>query len=259
MEEVRWYVSTTKCRNGIEYKTKFPVRHSDGDRTGKEQKRREAARAAKQARASAVALGQELNDNYVCGRDKHLALSLSDEALARIVRLAGSDDEDAVLLKLDNYVARQVVNKVLLPLCKAAGVAPVYHWIASDRNGKTGEPERPHIHMVCTAEVAEVMKRAWERKRMGEVVKERTLYSHHCGDLQELADYLIRQTRAFPNKSRFHPSRSTSRPEHGSPRPSPNGYSDLRLPKGCVKIYRSESMAGRPQMLRYWRPPAKNC
>lgn len=263
MSEAQWYVSTVKCRNGIEYKTKFPVRHSVQATTNKERRRREVYRADKQARESAVVFGQELNDNYVVGRDVHLVLSLSDAALQKIVRLAKTDERDAVLLKLDNYVARQIVNKVLLPACKAAGIPAVYHWISSDQDGETGEQERPHVHMVTTKEVAALMKSAWTRKHMGEVVKERTLYSHDHGDLQELADYLIGQTRGFRNKSRYHPSRAASKPERPAPRPSRNGSADLTLPRGCVKIWRSEFQAGRPQMLRYWRPPAdgerRNC
>ena len=246
MGTTSWYVATVKCRNGIEYKTKFPVRHSEQAEKNRERRRREISRADRLARESAVTLGQELNDNYVCGRDIHLALSLSDDALKRIVRLAGSEERDAVLLKLDSYVARQVVNKVLLP---------VYHWISSDMDGETGAPARPHIHMVATREVAELMKQAWSRKRMGEVIKEKPLYGHHHGDLQELAEYLIGQTRTFSNKKRYHPSRSASKPERSRPRPSSNGNADLAVPKGCEKIFRSESAAGRPQMLRYYRPP----
>jgi hypothetical protein len=252
-----WYVSTTRCRNGIEYKTKFPVRHSEQAIRNRERRQRETNRAAKLARESAITLGQELNDNYQVGVDQHLVLSLSDEALEKIIRLAGSEERDAVLLKLDNYVARQVVNKLLLPLCRAAGIAPVYHWVSSDMDGKTGAQERPHVHMVCTRAVADLMRQAWERRHMGEIVKARTLYSHHHGDLQELAEYLIGQTRPFAGKNRYHPSRSATRPEHGKPRLSPNGSADLTLPRGCVKIYRSEFQAGRPQMLRYWRPPAE--
>ena len=254
MGETRWYVTTVACRNGIEYKTKFPVRHSERAETNKETRRREANRADKLARESAVTLGQELNDNYVCGRDVHLALGLSNKAYAKIVKLAGTSERDAVLLKLDNYVARQIVNKVLLPLCKEAGVAPVYHWISSDADADKRK-KRPHIHMVCTAEVAELMKEAWRKKKMGSVIKEKKLYSHRHGDLQELADYLIAQTRPFPGKNRYHPSRSTSKPERSIPRPSMNGCADLKVPRGCMKIYRSESMAGRPQMIRYYRPP----
>lgn len=254
MTEIRWYVSTVSCRNGVVYKTKFPVRHSEGAERNKERRRREIQRADKNARESAVVLGQELNDNYVVGEDVHLALSLSDDALRKIIRLAGSDDRDAVLLKLDNYTARQIVNKVLLPMCREAGVPAVYHWIVSDRNGKTGEMERPHIHMVAKKEVAAMMVEAWKRKGMGDIIRERVLYSHHHGDLQELADYLIAQTRAFRNKNRYHPSRASSRPERGAARPSSNGAADLKVPKGCVKIFRSEFRAGAPQMLRYFRP-----
>lgn len=257
MSETRWYVSTVHCRNGIEYKTKFPVRHSDLAVRNKERRRREVQRADKQARESATVLGQELNDNYTVGEDVHLALSIDDRAMEKIVRLAGSEERDAVLLKLENYVARQIVNKVLLPLCKEAGIPAVYHWIVSDKNGKTGERERPHVHMVAKKEVAALMVRAWLRKGMGEIIRERVLYSHHHGDLQELADYLIGQTRGFRNKNRYHPSRAASRPEHAAPRPSSSGNADLKLPKGCVKIYRSEFQAGRPQMLRYYRPPAE--
>lgn len=257
MTETRWYVSTVKCRNGVEYKTKFPVRHSEEAVRNKERRRREVQRADKQARESATVLGQELNDNYVVGEDVHLVLSLSDDALRKIVRLAKSEERDAVLLKLENYVARQIVNKVLLPMCREAGIPAVYHWIVSDKNGKTGERERPHIHMVAKKDVAALMIRAWQRKGMGEIVRERTLYSHHHGDLQELADYLIGQTRGFRNKNRYHPSRAASRPERGPARPSSSGAADLKVPRGCVKIFRSEFRAGRPQILRYYRPPER--
>lgn len=248
----QWYICTTKCVNGIEYKTKFPVAGSPDRPSASHPSKREVVRAEKLARETSVDLGQTLNCNWKVKADEHIIFNFSEEGLQKIIRRAGSDDRDEVYLAGEDWFGECFVDKTLRRACAKAGVELRYAWVFSDMDGETGAYERPHVHMVCSAAVREIAERIWKLGR----VEHKQLYSHHHGDLQELADYLIRQVRSFRGKKRYHPSRNLVKPVRGTPIPSRNPNADLAVPRGCEKIFRSEFQAGRPQMLRYWRPPS---
>lgn len=252
MRAGHWFICTTKCGNGIEYKTKFSVAASAlADRGAAKPTKKEAVRAEKLARETSIDLGQTLNCNWCVGEDEHIVFDFSDVGLEKIVRRAGSDERDAVYLAGEAWFGECFVDKTLRRACRKAGVDLRYDWIISDMDGETREPERLHIHMVCSSAVREVAAQVWKLGR----VEHKALYSHHHGDLQGLADYMIRQVRGFRGKKRHHPSRNLIKPIRSKPIPARNPNADLAVPRGCEKIYRSEFQAGRPQMLRYWRPP----
>lgn len=247
----QWYICTAKCVNGIEYKTKFPVGGSKERLPVRKPNRTEIRRAEKLARETAVDLGQTLNCNWKAEADEHVLFTFSDEGLRKIVTRAGSEDRDAVYQAGEDWFGGCFVDKTLRRACGKAGVELRYDWIISDTDGETGEPERIHVHMVCSPEIRRIAERVWKLGR----VEHKTLYSHAHGDLQELADYLIAQVRPLAGRKRHHPSRNLVKPLRSTPIPARNPSADLTLPRGCEKIWRSEFQAGRPQMLRYWRPP----
>ena len=247
----QWYICTVKCSNGIEYKTKFPVAGPKDARSQAKPSKREVVRAEKLARETSVDLGQTLNCNWKTGTDEHVIFDFSDAGLEKLARRAGSEDRDAVYLAGEDWFSECFVDKTLRRACRKAGVELRYDWIISDMDGGTGKPERLHVHMICSPEIREIASSVWKLGR----VEHKALYSHHHGDHQELADYLIRQVRPFAGKKRHHPSRNLVKPKRCAPIPSRNPNTDLAVPRGCEKIYRSEFQAGRPQMLRYWRPP----
>ena len=247
-----WYISTVKCKNGIEYKTKFPVRRSEDCPPASRPTKREVVRAEKQSRETAVDMGQTLNNNWTVGTDEHVVFHFSEEGIRKIISRAGSDDRDAVYLAGERWFSDCFVDKTLRRACRKAGVELRYDWVFSDMDGKTKEQKEIHAHMICSAEVRVIAEKVF---KCG-YVEAKTIYSHHHGDLQELADYLIDQVRAFRGKKSHHPSRNLVKPVRTNPIPARNPSADLAVPKGCEKIFRSEFHAGRPQMLRYWRPPA---
>ena len=246
-----WFISTAKCANGIEYKTKFPLRSEDAPSVRKTGKRA-VIRSEKQTRQTSVELGQTLNCNWHAGEDEHILFNFSDDGLARIEARAGSGDRDALYQAGERWFGECFIDKTLRRACVRAGVELRYAWIISDMDGETGKPERLHVHMVCSSDVREIAQRVWKFGR----IEHKLLYSHHHGDLQELAEYLIRQVRQFDGRKRYHPSRNLAKPVRSTPIRARNPNADLAVPRGCEKIFRSEFQAGRPQMLRYWRPPA---
>jgi hypothetical protein len=145
---------------------------------------------------------------------------------------------------LDNYIRR------CRRACKKAGVEFRYFIVTSDMDGKSFDPVRVHHHMVVNQEAAAICCEKW--KDGGTYAD--PLYGE-CGDLTPLAEYMINQVRYFPNEKRYTPSRNLCKPKVTPVRKCKNPDAPLQVPKGCIYIHRSESYAGRPQRLRYYRPP----
>ena len=245
-----WYIRTYRCDNGIEYKTKFPVAETPAVKSSYSRMRTAVRRAEKGATEARTELGRLLNCNFRAGRDVCMGLDFSDEALAELERRAGSGDADALLIEAGRLMSERYIKR-LLRACAKAGVELRYAFVVSDMDAATGEMVRVHVHMVVNAEAAELAKKKWNDGG----VWARELYSHHQGDLQELADYMISQVRYFPNAKRYKSSRNLKKAIAGKPVKARSASAELAVPSGCVKIYRSEYHAGRPQQIRYWRPP----
>lgn len=250
MDGVIWQVREYRCQNGVCEKTKFPVYLGGFVRERTRQYARRVARAEKLSAESARDLALLMNNNFEAGRDSYLTLDYSQAGMDRLIMRAGTDDAD----ELYRSAEREMTNytKRLRRACGAAGVELRYAYVTSDMDGKSFAPVRVHHHLVVNAEAAGLAERCWTAGG----AKARTLYGAH-GDLSELAAYMIGQVRQEPGKHRYHPSRNLERPEATRPVPAKNPDAPLRVPAGCDFIWRSESYAGRPQVLRYWRPPEK--
>lgn len=250
-----WYISTRVCDNGIEYKTKYPMPQSRGRALSGERKRRAVRRAEKSAASSALELGQTLNCNFQVSRDCYVTLSYSKTGMEILHSIAdalpdGLSKRDALYEAAERFAADRFLKR-LRRACRKAGVELRYAYVTSDMDAHTKRARRVHHHMVINAEALPLAQQCW---REGGFAHGR-LYSHHRGDLQELADYMIGQVRRRPGKSSYHPSRNLAAPIRTEPVRALHPMAELQVPRGCEKIWRSESMAGRPQHVRYWRPP----
>lgn len=248
MAYYEWYTREYICSNGVCEKTKYPVR-MDGDksaRSGREHTRR-VRRAEKLATEAKNEAARSANENFRVGRDYLLTATLSPEGMAELVMRAGTDDRDCLLLRLraevENWRKRA---KRRLP----EGAELRYMAWCSDLDGKKLTPTATHIHVIVNAEGMQAMTDAW---KMG-FVYTKELYSANHGDLTDLVEYLMNQSRTVGTEKRYIPSRNLRKPQATRPRPAKNPDASLRVPAGASLIWKSEQRAGRPQKIRYYRP-----
>ncbi len=244
-----WYIREYRMKNGICEKTKFPVRveGEHPNRTSREYKR-QVRRAEKNATEAKNTAARIVNNNFLAGLDMTDLLTYSDEGMERLVMKAGTDGEDEIYLAAKHELALCIERARYA--CKKDGVELRYCAWTSDRDGNTGKPVRVHHHVIVNREGAEYILRAW---KLGEA-KSKKLYSASHGDLTDFVEYLMAQTRQIGTEKRYMPSRNLEAPVATRPRLAKNPTAELRLPKGCSFIWRSEGHAGRPQKLRYYRP-----
>ncbi len=275
MVRVEWRIREWQMRNGVCEKVKFAVTLDGAVRTGTRSYMRAVDRAEKNRREAAREMARILNDNFEAGSDVHLLLTYDEASVRKLVRRVGVPEQDIerflFSVRSEGETREQEDNRLLLYMaaeqefrnwtkrcrraCGKAGVQLKYAGITSDRErdkrtGTTG-PARLHHHVVVNRETAELCARAWR----GGAADKKVLYGPH-GDLSELAEYMIDQVRTIPGMKRYHPSRTLTQPEPID-RPAQNPDAPLRVPEGCEFIWRSESRPGRPQVIRYYRPPEK--
>ena len=123
-------------------------------------------------------------------------------------------------------------------------------YITSDMDGKTGETERVHHHLVINAEAKDAFVDAW--KKMGSVDWERTWDNQE--DRTPLAEYFIKQVRHVPDAKKYRSTRNLIRPvavDHQA-----LSDAELRVPQGGRLLFRREfTKPGQPQYIRYVLPP----
>ena len=249
MAHIEWYTREYICANGVCEKTKYPVR-VDGDASAQSREyKRRVRQAEKNATEAKTEAARSANNNFRAGEDYFLTATLSPEGMETLIMRAGTDDRDELNLRmrveLQNWVRRA---KRRLP----AGAELKYMAWVCDLDGKKLTPTLPHIHVIVNAAGAEAMAESWG---LGFVFgAEKKLYAAHNGDLTDLVEYLMRQSRQIGTEKRYIPSRNLEKPEATRPRPAKNPDARLRPPKGASLIYASEQRAGRPQKIRYYRP-----
>ena len=99
---IEWYIREYICRNGVCEKTKFPLVIDGGDSSARAVKDKRSAlrRAEKNATEAKNEAARSANDNFFAGRDYLLTATLDDGAMEELVMRAGTDDPDALLLRL---------------------------------------------------------------------------------------------------------------------------------------------------------------
>ena len=242
-----WYIREYRCRNGITMKTKFPVR-TDGKNYTRQYRReiRRGERKATQAKHEAARL---INNNFRADRDVYLGLDYSDKGIRKLETRAGTDGRDEIYFS----AGQEIVNFIrrVKRACQKAGIEFKYVFVTSDRDGKTMDPVRVHHHMIVNKEAAEICQQKWTAGGTWS----KTLWSAHAGDLTDISDYMVGQVRHIKDAKSYTPSRNLERAEARPPVKSRNPNAELRCPAGCMQLYRSEYYYGRPQYLRYFRPP----
>ena len=245
-----WYIRTYLCDNGVEDKTKFPVPEGEIPRKNGNRKRestlRRAEKGATEARTEVARL---LNCNFLAKRDYCMTLEYGRKAYSSLLAKAGRN-RDNLWLQADHQ-AELFIRRVQRE-CRKRGIEFRYLYVTSDRDGKdSARAVRVHHHIVVNAEAIEICRKKWTAGDAWANV----LYGGRGGDLGDLAAYLIGQVRHFPGKSRYSPSRNLKKARPMDAVRARNPEADLTVPKGCVKIWAAEHRAGRPQHIRYWRPP----
>lgn len=243
-----WYIRRYVCDNGIEYKTKFPVRE-DLSKCSSRKKLTIVQRAEKGATEASHEFGRLLNCNFRVGQDYHFTLTYSDEGLKKLIKRAGTEELDGLILsadrEYDNFL-RRVKRRAEKQDAEVKAAA-----VISVTDPKTGELVRIHHHVVVNQAAALICSECWTA---GES-RGNQLWSS-CGvDLQELADYMIAQAARVGAGKRYTHTRNLVRAVLTKPVKARNPAAELQVPKGCEKIWRSESKRGRAQHLRYYRPP----
>ncbi len=253
MNEKGYWVIRTYKAGMVGEKIKYWIK---GERPTKSVRRlRSDIKKIQQNEASAGKnIARLINANF-SPEDYLVGLDYSEEAYASLlnrIERAGIDlclmeERDALNIireeavnDFDNFIRRV---KRTLP----EGTEVKYIAVTSDINGKTGELVRIHHHIVISGNAIEACKEKW---KCGSVDYEHIFDEpDHSG----LADYLIKQVRYVPDAKKYKPSRNLVHPE-----PKDRiviNSSELRTPKNCALLFRSEFKPGRPQYIRYMLPP----
>lgn len=254
MYETVWYTRKIICRNGIEEKTKYPVRLEPGQRP-----KREAVRTGRSLDAAEKQLARILNNNFEAHADNHLGFEYNEDGYKKLMERAGkladkypeADERDRIFIAAQIEAANWA-RRVQREIGGAGSFCCVI--VTSDMDGETGKPARIHHHIVIAGELREVAVRKWQKLGF---VKELELYTVNM-DFSALATYLMRQVRYIPNVKRYSPSRCLQQPIVEEPvRVTRFAESEMRPPAGCIVLARSNYVRGAAQYIRYYRPPER--
>lgn len=207
-------------------------------------------------------LARLINANYKAG-DVILGLDFSDEGLSFVERRAESvgrekracayarehimpeDEEDMMQAIRDaaEHELRLAIRRVKRE-CQKREIEFKVLAIVSDMDGETGEAVRVHCHLIVTKEVAEIFREKWH---LGGTFTEPMRRQE---DYTEIAHYFISQVRKIPDNKKYISSRNLVRPKPVDRAVSSGA--EVRVPKGCKLLFRSEYNEHRPQYIRYY-------
>ena len=249
-----WYTRKIICRNGIEERTKYPVRIEPGQKP-----KRAAARTGRSLDSAVRQLARLLNNNFEAHEDLHLGFEYSDAGLAKVEERARKlreeypeAEERDLLFMAAQAEASNWARRVQRELGGAKNFRCVI--VTANIDGETKEPVRIHHHIVIAGELRDVATRKW--RKLG-FVKELRLYTVNM-DFTALATYLMEQVRYIPNAKRYTPSRCLQQPIVEEPaRVTRFAESEMRPPAGCIVLARSNYVRGAAQYIRYYRPPER--
>ena len=248
MKGTTWYIRRYVCDNGIEYKTKFPVREDLSCMKSSRKKSQAVARAEKGAKEASHEMGRLMNCNFRVGHDFYMGIDYSDKGMSKLEDRAKEDDTELIIAAKKEYenFMRRVKRKADKLGIEVKAIA-----VISVSDPKTGEPTRIHHHLVVNAEAVEILESCWTSGG----VWSKKLYSNFGVDLQELADYMIAQAARVGVDKRYTHTRNLARAIVSKPVKARKPEAELSVPQGCEKIWRSEYKKGRAQHIRYYRPP----
>lgn len=168
----------------------------------------------------------------VCACDNNIGIR-DDEEFMRAVREAAEHE-----LRLCFRRVKRV--------CEKKGIEFKCLAITSDMDGETGEAVRVHHHLIVSREVAEIFREKWTWG--GSFIE--TMRKQE--DYTEIAHYFISQVRKIPDSKKYISTRNLVRPKPKD-KVAVSG-AEVRVPKGCKLLFRSEYNEHRPQYIRYYVP-----
>lgn len=261
-----YVIRTTKCRNGVMEKTKFPV-FDIADRAGTSTRdgKRAVNRAAKNAGSARRNFARLLNNNFKAG-DRFLTLDLSESGMQKVAKRAEGirmerekagrpslSEEDLMHMAMERELEN--LNRRVLRAIGAAQSIYLYAAAVSDMAApeEDAASARLHIHMVVNAAAAETVEQKWKAMGSVESVKLSAWASKGVPDWTALAAYIIGQTRVVDNGKRYTVSRTVDKPVF-SDRVAVRPDALLRAPTGTVLLEQGAYVPGRAQYIRYIYP-----
>ena len=249
-----WYTRKYICRNGIEERTKFPVR-IDSEKINTRKASVKVKRSSRACDNAERQLARLLNNNFDAHKDSHIVLEYDEKGMQKVEKRAMKLLETGEYESMEDclhFAAQKEAENFIRRIQRAKGdITLLYVFITSDMDGETGEMVRLHHHMVINSEALEIALSKWNRG----YIHVDELYAHR-GDFSCLASYLLKQVRYIMNAKRYTPSRTLQQPYISEPMlVSRFGESEMKTPSGCIELYRSAYVRGNAQYLRYYRPP----
>ena len=162
---------------------------------------------------------------------------------------SGFADEEEYMQKIRaaaEHEMKLAVRRVKRELAKN-GIDFKYIAITSDMDGDTGAAVRVHHHLIVNAEAATIFEKKWTN---GGVHVKRLREQE---DYTAIAAYFIAQVRKVPDAKKYASSRNLIRPQPKDRIVTSDA--ELKPPKGCKLLFRSEYNHYKPQYIRYYIPP----
>lgn len=131
------------------------------------------------------------------------------------------------------------------------GVELKYVAITSDMHPDTKEQVRVHHHLVVNKEAKEAFLKKW--KKNGTVDFE-GLWTNQK-DRTWIAEYFLNQVRRIPEAKKYRYSRNLHKPQ--PKKRICHSEAEIRVPKNCKLLSRSEFAPGQIQYIRYELPPKR--
>ena len=205
-----------RCKNGVVDGSDFWASDSALPRRGKAKASTARKQEANRNQAAHI-LGRKLNNNFEQG-DLFLTLTWSDKdwrklrtaaykTLEKGARAKKEEKRDAILFEAERE------GKLFLRRIRESGAQGLKYFImASDMDGRTGDPARVHLHVILSGEQVTQAKK--ELRICGRKLEELWSFgkveyeSLRGGSYSALAAYLIRQARDIKNHKKYACSRN---------------------------------------------------
>lgn len=204
------------CKNGVVDGSDFWIADSATPRKGKAKASTARKQEANRNQAAHI-LARKLNNNFEQG-DLFLTLTWDDKEWRRLrseayKTLPKGSREKAEVKRDAILFAAEREGKLFLRRIRESGAKNLkYFFMASDMDGRTGDPARVHCHVIISGEQVTQAKK--ELRICGRTLEElwpcgKTDYeSLRAGSYSALAAYLIRQARDIKNHKKYVCSRN---------------------------------------------------
>ena len=204
------------CKNGVVDGSDFWVSDSALPRRGKAKASTARKQEANRNQAAHI-LARKLNNNFEQG-DLFLTLTWDGGAWQRLRSAAyrtlprGAKEKAEVKRDAILFEAEREGKKFIRRVREAGAQSCKYFIMASDMDGRTGDPARVHVHVILSGETVTQARK--ELRICGRTLEEFWSFgkveyeSLRGGSYSALAAYLIRQSRDIKNHKKYACSRN---------------------------------------------------